>query len=84
MWEGIFYFGLDGDGLINSHIFDRKISNLRPSLLSPKLYPWITALPSWQTEKLQPGLIPIPNSNVPSLAEVLMTALEPPTDSSDE
>ena len=30
VWEGMFYFGLDPAGLINSHIFDRKISNFRP------------------------------------------------------
>jgi hypothetical protein len=30
LWEGTFYFGLDRQGLIETHIFDRKISNLRP------------------------------------------------------
>ena len=27
-WEGYFYFGVDENGLIKTHIFDRKISNL--------------------------------------------------------
>jgi hypothetical protein len=30
VWEGMFYFGLDATGLINSHIFDRKITNFKP------------------------------------------------------
>jgi hypothetical protein len=29
LWEGMFYFGLDKEGLIETHIFDRKISNLK-------------------------------------------------------
>jgi hypothetical protein len=28
LWEGMFYFGLNKEGLIETHIFDRKISNL--------------------------------------------------------
>ena len=30
VWEGMFYFGLDPTGLINTHIFDRKVSNFKP------------------------------------------------------
>jgi hypothetical protein len=30
LWEGMFYFGLNKEGLIETHIFDRKISNLKP------------------------------------------------------
>ena len=30
VWEGMFYFGLDPSGLINTHIFDRRISNFKP------------------------------------------------------
>ena len=30
LWEGMFYFGLNKEGLIDTHIFDRKISNLKP------------------------------------------------------
>lgn len=29
LWEGMFYFGLNKEGLIETHIFDRKISNLK-------------------------------------------------------
>ena len=31
VWEGMFYFGLNKKGLIETHIFDRKISNLKPA-----------------------------------------------------
>lgn len=31
LWEGMFYFGLDKEGHIETHIFDRKISNLKPA-----------------------------------------------------
>ena len=31
VWEGMFYFGLNKQGLIETHIFDRKISNLKPA-----------------------------------------------------
>lgn len=31
VWEGMFYFGLNKEGLIDTHIFDRKISNLKPA-----------------------------------------------------
>lgn len=40
VWEGMFYFGLDNAGLINSHIFDRKISNHRTSTPAASVYPW--------------------------------------------
>ena len=30
LWQGMFYFGLNKEGLIETHIFDRKISNLKP------------------------------------------------------
>jgi hypothetical protein len=30
VWQGMFYFGLNKEGLIETHIFDRKISNLKP------------------------------------------------------
>jgi hypothetical protein len=56
LWEGLFYFGLDHQGLIETHIFDRKISNLRPSsLVSPKLYPWLRAAPTWNPELISVG-----------------------------
>lgn len=31
LWQGMFYFGLNKEGLIETHIFDRKISNLKPA-----------------------------------------------------
>ena len=31
LWQGMFYFGLNKEGLIDTHIFDRKISNLKPA-----------------------------------------------------
>ena len=71
----MFYFGLDENGLINSHIFDRKISNLKPSMIAPKLYPWMSSLPSWHSDKKQ-GLAPIPQTHVPSLAELLLSELD--------
>ena len=30
LWEGMFYFGLNKEGLIETHTFDRKISNFAP------------------------------------------------------
>jgi hypothetical protein len=30
LWEGMFYFGLNKEGLIETHIFDRKISKFNP------------------------------------------------------
>ena len=30
LWQGMFYFGLNKEGLIETHIFDRKISNFNP------------------------------------------------------
>jgi len=30
IWEGMFYFGLNKEGLIETHIFDRKISKFTP------------------------------------------------------
>ena len=30
LWEGMFYFELNKEGLIETHIFDRKISNFTP------------------------------------------------------
>lgn len=54
IWEGMFYFGLDESGLICSHVFDRKISNLRPSLLTPSStqFPWLRPKALWSTDLL--------------------------------
>lgn len=41
-WEGMFYFGLDERGLIYSHTFDRKISNLNEKMVLPiEKIPWL-------------------------------------------
>ena len=37
----MFYFGLNSEGLIHSHTFDRKISNMKPDVMSVSSYPWI-------------------------------------------
>lgn len=59
-WEGLFYFGLNNDGLIESHIFDRKLSNFKPKKLSSKEYPWIKSnKPKWVYEDI-PDLVPCP------------------------
>lgn len=57
VWEGMFYFGLDSNGLIETHIFDRKISNFRSSPLhSVQSYPWLRAnVPKWSSD-----LVPSP------------------------
>ena len=44
VWEGMFYFGLDSEGLISSHIIDRKISNMTPlSHDEDPPAPWLTS-----------------------------------------
>lgn len=40
VWEGMFYFGLDSEGLISSHIIDRKISNMTQLLYEEHKYHW--------------------------------------------
>lgn len=52
LWEGMFYFGLDSEGLIESHTFDKKISTMRPSpLQNVKSYPWLKSSgPQWTGE----------------------------------
>lgn len=58
-WEGMFYFGLDSSGMIETHIFDKKIINQdKNSLLNPAEYPWIKqAVAPWQQT---PQGIPVP------------------------
>lgn len=49
----MFYFGLNQDGLIESHIFDRKISTFKPSgnQAAPNPYPWFrAAYKSWMPD----------------------------------
>jgi len=52
VWEGMFYFGLDEHGLINSHVMDRKISNLRPSLKAAHAFPWVQSRSMWSADLL--------------------------------
>jgi hypothetical protein len=63
----MFYFGLDSDGLINSHILDRKISNFRPSSPVVQVYPWLkTSSVAWNDNKVyvpQPNYATNTNSN---------------------
>lgn len=41
-WEGMFYFGLDNTGLIETHIFDRTITTMGKNPLKSVLeYPWL-------------------------------------------
>jgi hypothetical protein len=40
VWQGMFYFGLNEDGLIDSHVFDRQITNFSPQAQIPKM-PWL-------------------------------------------
>ena len=46
VWEGMFFFGLDSAGKIQSHTFDRKISTTTPQhMLNTKAYPWVQVTP---------------------------------------
>jgi hypothetical protein len=57
VWEGMFYFGVNEAGLITSHIFDRKISNKRPNLLtaSASKFPWLQAQSIWSADLVLNG-----------------------------
>ena len=53
VWQGMFYFGLDSEGLIDSHIFDRKITNLRPQMpVNTATYPWLKSTTGWSPSLL--------------------------------
>ena len=63
----MFYFGLNDDGLINSHEFDRKISTNKPALInSQSKYPWLTAAHNWSPELLvgQPAFASYPMNSI--------------------
>lgn len=48
IWEGMFYFGLDSQGYISSHSFDRKISKKTPlNQINAKSFPWIQSSSPW-------------------------------------
>jgi len=49
VWEGMFYFSLDHDGLIQAHTFDKKVSTMRPNGVSTSSYPWLRAAPTWSS-----------------------------------
>jgi len=69
VWEGMFYFGLDDEGLISSHIFDRKVSSSRPSPMLVHSMPWLRATASWSSDLIsgipvrRPGLVVASASN---------------------
>mmetsp|Transcript_28914 Transcript_28914/g.29255 ORF Transcript_28914/g.29255 Transcript_28914/m.29255 type:complete len:270 (+) Transcript_28914:133-942(+) len=50
VWEGMFYFSLDHEGLIQAHTFDKKVSTMRPSGVSTASYPWLRARTTWSSE----------------------------------
>ena len=53
VWEGMFYFGINSEGLIESHIFDRKVSNFRPQTpVNTASMPWLRSAPAWSTDLL--------------------------------
>lgn len=61
VWEGMFYFGVDQNGLINTHVFDRKVSNMKPAPSKAYTYPWVRSSPSWTPELLRGGFLnPVP------------------------
>lgn len=61
VWEGMFFFGVDKHGFIDTHIFDRKISNFTPAPLKAYTYPWVQAAPSWSPDMLKGGFLkPVP------------------------
>lgn len=44
----MFYFGLNEDGYISSHVFDRKISNKSGFPVSGASMPWLRAASTWE------------------------------------
>lgn len=50
VWEGMIYFGLDEAGLINSQVFDRKISNLRPTPAPSSIGKSLFSSPQWSSD----------------------------------
>jgi hypothetical protein len=69
VWEGMFYFGLDQDGLIMAHIFDRRISTMTPSPVAHVAYPWLRAAPAWSSDLLRPAPRPVPGVVASILSE---------------
>lgn len=54
VWEGMFYFGLDKTGHIDTHVFDRKISSLgpKPQLATKTIFSWVRQRPLWSSDQL--------------------------------
>jgi hypothetical protein len=61
MWEGMFYFGLDKEGLVDSHVMDRKVSNFTPSPAKKAAQmPWLRAAPAWSGDLVKGAPLPTP------------------------
>lgn len=79
VWEGYFYFGLDGEGRISSHVMDRKISNLKPSpmhTVKSSTYPWLRPSAAAWSSDLLVGAPTFSSSRVPSPQEVAISEIE--------
>mmetsp|Transcript_9743 Transcript_9743/g.21665 ORF Transcript_9743/g.21665 Transcript_9743/m.21665 type:complete len:248 (-) Transcript_9743:636-1379(-) len=59
-WEGMFYFGLNDLGLIDTHIFDSKITNFSSSSKKAHQYPWLRSTPAWSADLIR-APAPVPN-----------------------
>ena len=73
VWQGMFYFGLDSDGFVDSHTFDRKISNFRPqnkiSVGSGQM-PWLRGNSAgWTADLLGGGAVSRPNGGLVAACE---------------
>lgn len=52
------YFGLNSEGLIDTHIFDKKISNMTPQRPVQVAYPWLRP----DGSEWKPELVPAMNA----------------------
>jgi len=60
-WDGIFYFGLDNDGYIETHIFDNKLTNFKPSpKKAASAYPWLDQDVKWSPDLIGGVVKPTP------------------------
>jgi len=59
-WAGMFYFGLDNTGMIETHIFDRTITTMGKNPFASVLaYPWIkNAAAPWSKDLIQGAPVP--------------------------
>jgi len=67
VWEGMFYFGLDSQGLIVSHVFDRTIRTKTPLKINANSYPWLRAGASWTSDLLSGSHAPQPGRLVSAI-----------------